>query len=187
MKRQTNTGVFERKMLPHLRAAYSLARWLTSSLPDADYVIREAYLRALCLWGQFGERDARAWLLQIVHTTCFARMRDKFPQSATSPFDEGVHYNDCESQTRQFTATDTFDIHLVRRAIQELPVKYREVLVLRALEDMSCAEVAKITCQTPDTVTSTLFRARRLLRERLRSLVNTRLPAATNAQPSEHR
>jgi RNA polymerase sigma-70 factor (ECF subfamily) len=158
-------------MLPHLDAAYTLARWITGNVQDAEDAVQEAYLRALRFFNDFRGDNARAWLLQIVRNTCYTRMRNKFPQLTNTPFEEDIHSEERESQTPETVAIASADIHLVRHAIQELPLKYREVLILRELEDMSYMEVAKVTSMTLGTVRSTLFRARRLLRQRLGSLI----------------
>jgi len=99
-------------------------------------------------------------------------MRDKLPQLTTTPFEEDIHSEIVKFQTPEMFAIASANIHLVRRAIQELPLKYREVLVLRELEDMPYVEVAKVTRMPLGTVSSMLFRARRLLRERLGSLIS---------------
>jgi len=169
---QTSTGDFERKMLPHLNAAFTLARWLTGNVPDAQDAVQEAYLRALRFWGDCRASNCRAWLLQIVRNTCYTRMRVNLPQLATTPFEEDIHSEELESQTPEKVAIASADIQLVRRAVQELPLKYREVLILRELEDMSYGEIAKVTCMPLATVGSTLFRARQLLRERLGNLMS---------------
>jgi len=177
MNWQNSTGDFERKMLPHVNAAYTLARWLTGNVPEAQDAVQEAYLRALRFWGDCRASDCRAWLLQIVRNTCYTRMRAKLPQSATTPFDEDIHSEELESQTPEKVAIASADIQLVRRAIQELPSKYREVLILRELEDMSYGEIAKVTSMPLATVGSSLFRARRLLRERVVNLMDTNIVA----------
>jgi RNA polymerase sigma-70 factor (ECF subfamily) len=158
-------------MLPHLDAAYTLARWITGNVQDAEDAVQEAYLRALRFFNDFRGENARAWLLQIVRNTCYTRMGDKFPQLTNTPFEEDIHSEERESQTPETVAIASADIYLVRHAIQELPLKYREVLILRELEDMSYVEVAKVTSMPLGTVRSTLFRARRLLRQRLGNLI----------------
>ena len=82
---------FERTVLPHLRAAYNLARWLTRSAADAEDVVQEAYLRAYQFFDSFHGGDGRAWLLRIVRNTCYTWLEKNRPREPTTPFDETRH------------------------------------------------------------------------------------------------
>lgn len=158
---------FEEKMLPHLNAAYTLARWITGNVQDAEDAVQDAYLRALRFFGDCRGSDGRAWLLQIVRNTCYTRLRKKIPHASDATFDEEIHVEDCVSGTPETIAIKTADIQLVRSAIQELPLKYRETLILREVEGMSYAEMGKILNEPLSNIRSTLFRARQRLKKRL--------------------
>ena len=154
---------FERVMLPHLDAAYNLARWLVGSATDADDVVQEACLRALEFFDGFRGEDGRAWLLAILRNTCYDWLRKnrRSAQFAT-PVDDLSWAVDSapgpeEEQLR------SADREMVRRGIECLPAEYREVLVLREFEGMSYKQIARVTDVPIGTVMSRLARARRQL------------------------
>jgi len=162
---------FEATVLPHLDAAYNLARWLTRSHDDAEDVVQEAYLRAFRYYAGFVGDDARSWLLTIVRNTCYTwlrnnRDRHEVPLLDDDQYDEnlgaaaslGGGADDPESLMIQST-----DGALLNRLIGELPLPFREALVLRELEDLSYKEIAEVTSVPIGTVMSRLARARRLL------------------------
>jgi RNA polymerase sigma-70 factor (ECF subfamily) len=170
MNGQTSAADFERRALPHLDDAYTLARWLMGNVSDAEDAVREAYVRAFR--SDCREEDNRAWLLQIVRNTCYTRMHAESSQAASLPFEEDIHSKEVEGQTPETMAIDCANIHVVRQAIQELPLNYREVLILREGEEMSYGDIAKVTCMPVAAAGPTLFQARRLLRERLHNLTS---------------
>jgi RNA polymerase sigma-70 factor (ECF subfamily) len=160
-------GTFESKMLPHLNAAYTLARWLTGNVQDAEDAVQDAYLRAFRFFSGFRGGDSRAWLLQIVRNTCYTRLRARPSQLSSATFDEEVHVDGYATETPEMIAIKSADIQLVRAAIQELPLKYREVLILREVEAMSYAEMSKILNQPLGNIRTILFRARQQLKRDL--------------------
>lgn len=164
---------FERLALPHLDAAYNLARWLTRNDQDAADVVQEAYLRALRYFGSFDGEDAegaRAWLLTIVRNTCFSWMRknrrpelvaldDESEGGGEAPHEADTRRN--EPEARLLAAADAA---MLDKAIEALPPGFREVIVMRELEDLSYKEIAAITGIAMGTVMSRLARGRQLLR-----------------------
>lgn len=154
------TRRFEALVLPHLDVAYNLARWLTRSDQDADDVVQEAFLRAFrFLDGMHGE-SGRAWLLAIVRNTAMSWLQGGHASTATREFDESqhgqAHTDGPETQmARQETRGQ------VNAALRKLPVEFREVLVLREMEDLSYREIAHIAAIPIGTVMSRLSRARR--------------------------
>jgi RNA polymerase sigma-70 factor, ECF subfamily len=169
MSDDDNWQRFERLALPHLDAAYNLARWLTHNDHDAQDVVQEALLRAMrYIHGLRGE-SARAWLLQIVRHTCFSWLKEN--RSDHVVLDDG----DEAGQDIAAPAADEppalamrkADKALINAAIAGLPVVYREVLLLRELEDLSYAEIAQIVDIPVGTVMSRLSRARGLMRQAL--------------------
>jgi RNA polymerase sigma-70 factor (ECF subfamily) len=161
---------FELLALPHLDAAYNLARWLTGNDHDAQDVVQEAVLRALRYFGSFRGDNARPWLLQIVRHTCFAWIKRNRPADVVE-FDE----EDVTSGAWHEPAADEPFLAVVRgderaqvnRALAQLPVAFREVLVLREMEDLSYRDIAAIADVPVGTVMSRLARARNLMREAL--------------------
>ncbi|BAN25463.1 RNA polymerase sigma factor [Caballeronia insecticola] len=164
---------FEAMVMPHLDAAYNLARWLSGNASDADDVVQEAYLRAFRFFGGFEggeEANARAWLLAIVRNTWFTEWRRRVQLADATPYDEELGGDEALPGWSEEGAADPEtlavrrdEIHLVHRALEALPVAFREVLVLRELEDMSYKEVASVTGVPIGTVMSRLARGRKML------------------------
>lgn len=160
-------GSFENKMLPHLNAAYTLARWLTGNVQDADEAVQDAYLRALRFFDKYRGGDGRAWLLQIVRNTCYTQLRKKIPHLSDATFDEEIHTEEGASRTPEAIAIKNADSQLVRKAIEELPLRYREIVILREIEGMSYSEMGKILNEPVGNIRTALFRARQRLKKHL--------------------
>ena len=167
---------FEENLLPHLDAAYNLARWLLRSRADAEDAVQESYLRALRFFDGFRGGDSRAWLLKIVRNTCYSWVRKKRPAGAEEEFDEALHSGGASGGASGGTGGDAeaklvagAESERVRRALGALPEAFREVLVLREIEGLSYKEIADVTGAPLGTVMSSLSRARQKLREQLRA------------------
>ena len=156
---------FDQLVLPHLRAAFNLARWLLRSREDAEDVTQEALLRAFRFFSGFRGSDARAWLLQIVRNTCYTWMEKKGPMGSSIEFDESLHLSPLAGPEAQ--AVSGSERERLARALEQLSPRSREVLVLRELEGCSYKEIATITAIPIGTVMSTLARARERLQELL--------------------
>lgn len=165
------THRFETLALPHLDAAYNLARWLTGNDHDAQDVVQEAVLRALRYFGGFRGDNARPWLLQIVRHTCCAWIRRNRPAELV-PFDDedddGAAFHDPAGEDPSAGLVRAEQRAQVNLALARLPFAFREVLVLRDMEDLSYREIAGITDVPIGTVMSRLARARQMLRAALR-------------------
>ena len=166
---------FERLMLPHMDAAYSLAYWLTRNETRAADAVQEAYLRALRFFGSFRGEDGRPWLLKIVRNACH-EMRDRervFAEAAE--FDETDVGAEAAAPgavlvlpvNPEAAAIERADRELVRRCLLALPDEYREALVLRELQGCTYREIAAIAGIPIGTVMSRLARGRRLLQARI--------------------
>jgi len=154
---------FEQTVLPHLDAAYNLARWLTRNDHDADDVLQEAMLRAYRHFaGLRGE--ARPWLLAVVRNACWSWLQANRPADV-EPLDDAIA--DDSLPGPEAALARTLDRRLLNEAIAALPVQFREVLVLRELEDLSYRDIARVAGIPIGTVMSRLARARRLLAESL--------------------
>ena len=153
---------FERLMLPHLGAAYNLARWLTRSDCDAEDVVQEAYLRAYRFFDSF-HGEPRPWLLAVVRNTCFTWLKQHARREPAAPFDEAVHGGDVLTPEQLCARKDTQQV--LHKALEELPAEFREVVVLRELEGHSYKEIAAIAGIPLGTVMSRLTRARTRLQE----------------------
>ena len=160
--------LFESTVLPYLNSPYNLARWLTPNKHDAEDIVQEAFLRALRSFDTFTVgRDARAWLLTIVRNCCRTWHRQNRPHEMATEWD-------VESQPAEATWSDPEALlmkhansELIRQAMEQLPFEYREILILRELEELSYKEVAQIIEVPLGTVMSRLSRARKELYTRL--------------------
>jgi RNA polymerase sigma-70 factor (ECF subfamily) len=164
------TAQFEAIAMPHLDAAYNLARWLTGNGHDADDLVQAAYLRAFRFADSFHGGDARAWLLTIVRNTYYTALRDSKPQREDVSFDEELHGGaDADWQTHSdggdpAAIIATRDVsRTVNSALELLPQAFREVLVLKEMHDLSYKQIAQVTETPIGTVMSRLARARKLL------------------------
>src|SRR5262245_44439139 len=163
---------FERVVLPHLAAAFRLARWLTRDPHDAEDVVQEAYLRAFRYFGSFSGADPRTWLLSIVRNT-FHTYRRKHPQTAgeaeVDPAGLAVDGSAAVLDARREPTPDEPLLRASERdridaAILQLPLEFREVVVLREVEGLSYKEIASVAAIPIGTVMSRLSRAREDLR-----------------------
>ena len=167
---------FEQVILPHLGAAYNLARWLARNDADAEDVVQEAYLRAFRFFEGFHGGDGRAWLLAIVRNVYYSVVGRSPAPELTTAFDEQMHSLPSDDFNPEKWALQRVESRLLQQALEELPLEAREVLVLRELEDLSYKEIAEIVGIPIGTVMSRLARARAALRvvleQRLASRVN---------------
>ncbi len=157
---------FEVLVLPHLDAAHNLARWLVRRDAEAEDLAQEAMLRAYRFFGGFRGGDPRAWLLRIVRNVCYTWL-ESARGNPTAEFDEAVH--GAADDTPESLAIAAADRERLTRALEGLPARFREVLVLRELEGCSYKEIAEITSSPIGTVMSSLSRARRRLEQALRA------------------
>ncbi len=160
---------FEAVVLPHLDAAFTLARYLTGDTQDAQDVVQDAALRAVKYFGGFRGADARAgraWLLAIVRNAAHTWLQRR-GADAGAAFDEEQHSEGVADQDPavEFDRKETRD--RLREAVAQLPAEFREVIVLREIQDLSYQEISDITSAPVGTVMSRLSRARQRLRRAL--------------------
>jgi len=165
---QGRHGNFEQVVLPHLDAAYNLARWLTRNDHDAQDVAQEALLRAYRFFdGLRGE--AKPWLLAIVRNSFFTWLQANRPADTVGFEDGAVELLPSEEDGPEIQAARNFDRRMLNDAIAALPAHFREVVILRELEDLSYKDIARVADVPIGTVMSRLARARGLLAESLRA------------------
>lgn len=157
-------GELAELLLPHLDSAYNLARWLVRNGEDAEDVVQEAYLRAFKYSVGFRGGNARAWLLTIVRNTSYWWLRRTRSCEPVVQFDEERHSNGSEMSNPEELLLRKADGQLLEKALNELPVQFREILVLRELEGLAYKEIAEVMGMPMGTVMSTLSRARHRLR-----------------------
>jgi len=168
---------FEQTIMPHLDAAYNLARWLTRNDSDAQDVVQDACLRAFKYFDSFQGENPSAWLLAIVRNTCFTWMRRNRPSeevAGTEPIDEdgadqaepllggGSRALATDPETLLIQGRDRTQVN---ELVATLPAEFREVIVLREIEDLSYREIADVVGIPIGTVMSRLSRARKLLHD----------------------
>jgi len=160
-------------LLPHLDSAYNLARWLMRNVEDAEDVVQEAYLRAFQYAG-FRGGNARAWLLTIVRNTSYRWLRKRRTHEPVAEFDEGIHTRgSTETPNPEQLLLQNADRQLIEQVLSGLPVRFREILVLRELEGLSYKEIATVMGVPIGTVMSMLSRARDRFRHDARPFVKT--------------
>jgi RNA polymerase sigma factor (sigma-70 family) len=172
MTGQNWSGTFEQAVLPHLDAAYNLARWLTRNEQDAEDVVQESFLRAFRFFAGFRGGDTPAWLMKIVRNTCYTWLHVNRRLQDVAEFDESFFPPDSHAPNPEEVVLQNDKCSLLRKALEKLPPNFREVLILRELEGMSYKEIANITGMPAGTVMSSLSRGRDRLRQALTGLVN---------------
>lgn len=164
---QSKTRRFEAMVLPHLDAAYNLARWLTRSDHDARDIVQEASLRAFRFFDGFRGENGRAWLLSIVRNTFYSWLEQGRRQGSSTPFDEEAHSMESGLEpldnNPESILSRADDARCVNQALARLPLEFREVVVLRDLQDLSYKEIAEVAAIPIGTVMSRLARGRKLL------------------------
>jgi RNA polymerase sigma-70 factor, ECF subfamily len=166
---ESRLASFERLLLPHLDAAYNLARWISGNNQDAEDMVQEAYLRALKSFDGFRGGDGRAWLLTIVRNTCYTWLQQNRSNELSTAFDEEIHNVQGEAPSPETLLLRSADRELVKKALQELAVDFREVLIMRELEGLSYKEIAGVAAIPIGTVMSRLARARTQLSKCVRN------------------
>jgi len=162
---------FAQVALPHLDVAYNLARWLTRDDHLAEDVVQEAYLRAFRFFSSFRGGDGRAWLLAIVRNTFYSMRKRDHAAHLQEPFDDEFYDGAVEAGAQngdpEALLMRSAGGQIIREAIEALPAEFREVLVLREIEELSYKDIALVAEVPVGTVMSRLARARKLLRRQL--------------------
>jgi RNA polymerase sigma-70 factor, ECF subfamily len=161
---------FQEAVLPHLDAAYTLARWLTHRPTDAEDVVQEALVRALKYFSGYRGGNARAWFLTIVRNTSFTWLARHRPPEVGVESEEAMPERPEEDSNPERVMLAATSRQKVRQAVGELPLEFREVIVLRELEGLDYKEIAAVVGVPIGTVMSRLSRGRVRLQESLGEL-----------------
>jgi RNA polymerase sigma factor (sigma-70 family) len=155
---------FESLLLPLLNDAYNLARWLMRNQEDAEDMVQESYLRAFRFFASYREgTNCRSWFLRVVRNTCYTALGSRNMKDKQVPLDSEADEIEDTAPLPPVTLAKKATVEAVREAIAELPVDFREVLVLRELEGLSYKEISEV-CGVPiGTVMSRLARGRHQL------------------------
>jgi RNA polymerase sigma-70 factor (ECF subfamily) len=157
---------FEQVVVPHLDAAYNLARWLAGNDHDAEDIAQEACLRAFRFLSGFRGGNSRSWVLTIVRNTAFTWLKQNRPQAIVSiGEDEMLEIEDATAAANHSSALHNADRDVLRAALEQLPMEFREVLILRELEGLSYKEISEVADAPIGTVMSRLARARKQLQD----------------------
>ena len=163
MSEQSKSGRFEEIALPHLSAAYNLARWLVHNEHDAEDLVQEAYLRAFKSFGGYYGGNSRSWLLTIVRNTCYTWLQKNRVLHVTESIDDNLDELGLDFADPEMLLMQSIDAQIVRQTLMELPVEFREVVVLREMEGFSYKEIAGVIDLPLGTVMSRLARGRKRL------------------------
>jgi len=162
---------FEEIVMPHLAAAYNLARWLICNDQDAEDVVQEAYLRAFKFFSGYRGGESRAWLLTIVRNTCYTWLQQHRSDDLVDSLDEKLDQAGIDFADPETILLQRADAEMVRVALAELPVEFREIVIMREMEGLSYKEIAMIADVPMGTVMSRLARGR----NRLQALLSSRM------------
>ena len=169
MLEQSRAVRFEEVALPHLSTAYNLARWLVRNEQDAEDVVQEAYLRAFKSFGGYRGGESRTWLLTIVRNCCYSWLQRNRVRELTDPIDEIEETLAHDSDDPEQLLLQDIDAHTVRASLAELPLEFREIMIMRELEELSYKEISMIADLPIGTVMSRLARGRKRLRDLLKN------------------
>jgi RNA polymerase sigma factor (sigma-70 family) len=157
---------FEAQALPHLDAAYNLARWLARSEVDAEDIVQDAMLRAFRAFDGFRGENLRPWLLAIVRN-CWRNRAADTTRRRIATTDEATWENlASDAASPETLAEQSSEARRLKLIMALLPDDYREVLILREMEDLSYQEMADTLDVPIGTVMSRLARARTALRDK---------------------
>ena len=164
LPKESKQEYFDRVMIPHLSAAYNLARWMTRNEHDAEDVVQEAYLRAFTAVDGFrSDGSGRAWILAIVRNTCLTWLQRNRQKEVATMSNEDLDMKAGVSPDLEETLIVTSRRDLVSKALEELPLQHREILILREMEELSYKAIAQVADIPLGTVMSRLARARKQL------------------------
>ena len=155
--------------MPLFDQLYNFAHWLTQNREEAEDLVQEAYTKALKGFSSFqAGSNFRAWIYRILRNT-FLTSRTGLKATSTVPLDPDVHGDEVavENETPESIFLDRSNAEQLQAAIDELPVQFREVLLLCEVEEMSYQELSETLAIPIGTVMSRLSRARKMLRARL--------------------
>ena len=161
---ELRTDPFEHTILPHLDAAYNLARWLAGNEHDAQDIVQESCQRAVKFFEGFRGGNPRAWLLTIVRNTSYTWLKKRSAAHTLASIDDEEFEFEDAAVNPQHLEMATDNVERMRAAIDQLPPEFREVIVLREMEECSYKEIADIASVPIGTVMSRLARGRQQLR-----------------------
>lgn len=164
-KERDQQAQFEQAILPHLNAAYNLAHWIVNNEQDAEDIVQESFLRAYKYFASYQGGNSRSWLLAIVRNLCYSWIQQHRAQDISVELDDEIASDEMDPGNPEILEQVKSNRQEVAKALEALPVEYRELIVLRELEEMSYKEIAHIAGIPLGTVMSRLARARQRLKQ----------------------
>jgi RNA polymerase sigma-70 factor, ECF subfamily len=161
--------------VPHLDAAFNYARWLTRNDVDAEDVVQDACIRAMRFFSSLRDDNARAWLFTIVRNTWYNRISRRANGAAASPLKDGQDQWADNALDPEERLLQQHTVAVVRAALEQLPIDFREVIVLREIEGLAYKEIAAVVGVPIGTVMSRLARSR----DRLQTILKLASPRET--------
>jgi RNA polymerase sigma-70 factor (ECF subfamily) len=158
---------FQQVVLPHMDAAYNLARWLTRDEQAAEDLVQDSFIKAFKAFDGYRGENSRAWVLAIVRNTCYTWLAKKKAHAPAVEYNDELETAGLEELDPAMLAARGADSEAVRKALDELPPEFREALVLRELEGLSYQEISAVSGVPVGTVMSRLSRARKRLERSL--------------------
>ena len=163
-------GAFEKVVLPHLDAAFNYARWLSRNDAEAEDVVQDACVRAIRYFSSLRDDNARAWLFTIVRNTWYSRASRRASAAEATASDHAWDQQPADALDPEERLLQQYTVARVRRALEQLPVDFREVIVLREIEGLSYKEIAAVMGTSPQTVANQLSHALGELRKKLSAM-----------------
>ncbi len=162
---QRQQDLFMQTILPHLDAAFNLARWMLNNDQDAEDIVQESYLRAYKYFASYQGGNSRSWLLTIVRNMCYNWLQQTRVQGTVVELNDEIASDEMDPGNPELFVEIKTNHQQVANALEKLPVEYRELIVLRELEGMSYKEIALVAGVPIGTVMSRLARARQRFKE----------------------
>jgi RNA polymerase sigma factor (sigma-70 family) len=173
VQQENKLRLFEATVLPHFAAAYNFARWMLRDEKDAEDVVQESYMRAYQYFSGYHGGDGRAWLLTIVRNTSYNWLQKNRSRDLMTPIDDAPEVPDTTAESDpEAHLLRQIDEEMLRQALSELPIEFREVIILREMEGLSYKEIAALADLPIGTVMSRLGRARLRLHQKLAGRLN---------------
>jgi RNA polymerase sigma-70 factor (ECF subfamily) len=164
LTKEEKDSLFTEEIIPHLDAAYSLARWLARNEHDAEDIVQDSFARAYSYFNSFSGKDGKKWLLAIVRNTFYSWYKKKLVRQGVEVAEEQSFEEITSEQTSDMELETKNKQEVVHHALNSLPLEFREVIILRELESMSYKEIAALIGVPIGTVMSRLARGRDMLR-----------------------
>jgi len=173
LEKAEKDSLFTNKIVPHLDAAYNLARWLVGNEHDAHDIVQDAFVRAYTYFNSFSGMGGKSWILAIVRNTFYTWHQKNQVKESIEIREDVIGDQISHGQTPQTEMESKDTQEEVRKALNSLPLEFREVIIMREMESMSYKEISALAQIPVGTVMSRLARGRTMLRTLLHNQLNS--------------